>query len=139
MNNRFVEMDDFLSGRTRKSRCRCAKRNGHDQSYGTGLASMQSTWARPFSATDRALLILIENGGVDLGLPTLVDKLFAALPVGDVIPDSYRSELVTLLREKITSFTDNLLETAELSLNRYAAAKPEFYCDVAVELRFCFR
>ena len=125
-------MDDFLSGRTRKSRCRCAKRNGHDQSYGTGLASMQSTWARPFSATDRALLILIENGGVDLGLPTLVDKLFAALPVGDVIPDSYRQQLVTLLREKITSFTDNLLETAELSLNRYAAAKPEFYSDVAV-------
>ena len=132
MNNRFFEMDDFLSGRARKSRCRCGKRNGHGHRHGSGVASMQSLWAGSFSATDRALLILIENGGVDLGLPAIVDKLFSALPGADIVPDSYRRQLVTFLREKITSFTDNLLETAELSLNRYSAAQPEFYGNVVV-------
>lgn len=130
MNNRFVEMDDLLSGRKRQRHCRCAKANGNG--HGSHLASMQSSWSTPFSATDRALVILIENGGVDLGLPTVVDRLWSLIPGADVIPDSYKTKLITFLREKITEFTDNLLETAELSLNRYAAAKPEFYGDVSV-------
>jgi GH24 family phage-related lysozyme (muramidase) len=129
MENRFFEMNDYLSGYSGKSGGRRAKHNGN----GNGYPSMvQSLWAMPFAATDRALVILIENGGVDLGLPTLVDNLLSAIPGADVIPDSYRKKLVTLLREKITNFTDNLLETAELSINRYAAAKPGSYGEVAV-------
>ena len=89
-------------------------------------------WAMPFSASDRALVILIENGGVDLGLPALVDKLLSAIPGSDIIPSSQRQKLVTYLREKIKGFTDNLLETLELSINRYQGAKPQFYGDVAV-------
>ncbi len=96
-----------------------------------GLAASQ-TWAQPFAATDRALVILIDNGGVDLGIPELVDKLLAAIPGGDLIPDRYRQELVTYLRDKIKEFTDDLLETLELTLNRYTAASPDLFGSVVV-------
>jgi GH24 family phage-related lysozyme (muramidase) len=127
MENRFFEMNNYLSGNSGKNRRRCAKRNGNRY-----LSSAQSIWAMPFAAPDRALVVLIENGGVDLGIPTLVDKLLAAIPGSDIIPSSYRQKLVTFLREKLKNFTDNLMETLELSLNRYSAAKPEFYGEVAV-------
>ena len=130
MENRFFEMNDYLSGGTGTSRRGGA--NGNGNGNGSGYGSVQSLWAIPFAATDRALVILIENGGIDLGLPTLVDKLLSSIPGADHIPDSYRQKLVTFLREKLKSLTDNLLETAELSINRYSAAKPEFYSEVAV-------
>ncbi len=71
MENRFFEMNDYLTG-ARKSRRRCAKRNGKGNGY---LSSAQSVWAMPFAAPDRALVVLIENGGVDLGLPGLGEKI----------------------------------------------------------------
>jgi GH24 family phage-related lysozyme (muramidase) len=132
MENRFFEMDDFLSG-SRKSRRRCGKRNGNGKGNGNSyLSSAQSFFATPFAAPDRALVVLIENGGVDLGLPELVDKVLSAIPGSGAIPDSARQKLVTHLREKIKGFTDNLLETLELSVNRYQGAKPEFYGEVSV-------
>ena len=45
-------------------------------------ASPPRRWAAPFAAADRALVILIENGGVDLGIPELVDKILAVIPGG---------------------------------------------------------
>ena len=128
MENRFFEMNDYLncSGKGKRRR---GKRNGNGHKY---LPSAQSIWAMPFSASERALVILIENGGVDLGLPALVDKVLSAIPGSDIIPSSQRQKLVTFLREKIKGFTDNLLETLELSINRYQKAKPEFYGEVAV-------
>ena len=99
----------------------------------SGVRSYQSSsWAQPFSASNRTLVILIENGGVDLGIPALVDRLLAQIPGADAVPDGLRRKLVDYLRQKIIGFTDNLLETAELSLNRYAASKPEFFGDVVV-------
>lgn len=86
----------------------------------------------PFSASNRALVILIENGGIDLGIPDLVDKLLDALPGSSLIPDSWRPKLVTHLRDKLRSVTDDFLETVELSVNRYSAAKPDFYGSVTV-------
>lgn len=129
MDNRFFEMNDHLCGRSGKPKRIGAKRNGNGNGH-TSIA--QSAWSKSLAAPDRALVILIENGGVDLGLPALVQKLLAAVPRGDMIPDSARKRLVDFLREKIKSLTDNLLETAELSINRYAAAKPDLYGDVVV-------
>jgi GH24 family phage-related lysozyme (muramidase) len=119
MENRFLEHSRRLGQTARPRAPHAAGGNGRP-------------WAAPFSAADRTLLVLIENGGVDLGIPTLVDKLLASIPGADVIPESYRQSLVAYLRGKITELTDNLLETAELTLNRYAAAKPDLFGEVAV-------
>jgi GH24 family phage-related lysozyme (muramidase) len=137
MENRFLEMNTYLR--------QCSGKNGHNKSAyaskayagidggGPAMASSQfSVWAQPFSAQDRVLVILIENGGVDLGIPTLVDKLLSSVPAASLIPDTYRQKLVNLIREKITDFTDNLLETVELSANRYSAAKPDLFGDVVI-------
>ena len=91
-----------------------------------------SAWSQPMSASNRTLVILIENGGVDLGIPALVDKFFSAVPGGDNIPEGYKKKLVDYLHEKIVGFTDNLIESAELTLNRYTAAKPDFFGSVVV-------
>lgn len=92
----------------------------------------QLPFARPFAAKQRALVILIENGGIDLDLGGLVDKLADLLPGGSLITPEMRRSLATALREKIKSVTDTLLESAELALNRYASAAPEHYDSVAV-------
>ena len=128
----------FLSGGTSFARSRPGLRPPGSERPGLfevegGRTSLQSSlWAQPFSASNRALVILIENGGVDLGIPALVGKLLTQIPGADAVPDSLRRKLVDYLHQKIVGFTDNLLETAELSLNRYAASKPEFFGDVVV-------
>jgi hypothetical protein len=85
-----------------------------------------------FSVPDRALVILIENGGVDLGIPMLVDKALALVPGSELIPDAVKQQLVEYVRQKIKTYTDNLIETAELLLNRYSAAKPDLYGDIVI-------
>lgn len=131
MENRFLEMDDQLKSTSGK--------NGNGSACpvcGTKrIASAQSLWAGTFSVTDRVLVILIENGGVDLGIPTLVEKVWSSIPTSlmpDEFGDAARKSLVALLRKKIKDVTDNLLETAELSINRYSASKPDPYGDVVV-------
>jgi hypothetical protein len=78
------------------------------------------------------LVVLIENGGIDLDLAGLVDKLVSVLPGGELISADMRRSLANWLREKIKSVTDTLLESAELALNRYASAAPQYYDSVAV-------
>jgi GH24 family phage-related lysozyme (muramidase) len=135
MENRFLEVDDYLkrvSGQ-KHSGCGTKPRNGSSAYAGqrNPAASYQSSvWARPFSATDRTLVILIENGGVDLGIPELVNKLLEAIPQSDLIPDEYKQKLGEYIHQKLTKLTDNLIETLELSINRYDAAKPKFFGDV---------
>ena len=73
----------------------------------------------------------MENGGVDLGLPQLVDKLLAALHV-NFVPDAIKQKIAGYLNDKFKSLTDNLLETAELTINRYSSARPSLYGDVIV-------
>src|SRR5215471_5324983 len=118
MENRFLEMDDYLKGLSREN----GNGSGRYPSAAKRMAtSLSSVWAQPFSAQDRVLVILIENGGVDLGIPTLVDTLLSSIPGASLIPAAYRQQLVNYIREKIKGFTDNLLESLELSVNRYAA------------------
>ncbi len=91
-----------------------------------------SAWVRPFSAAERALVILIENGGVDLGIPELVDAILASMPGASLLPGSLRDRLKDFLRDKIRTWTDNLVESFELTVNRYSAAKPDFYSEVDI-------
>ncbi|RYE58523.1 MAG: hypothetical protein EOP18_01035, partial [Rhizobiaceae bacterium] len=88
--------------------------------------------AHAFAATDRALVVLIENGGIDLDLAGLVDVLVKALPMGDLITDGMRRDLANFLQEKIRSLTDTLLESADLALNQFEKARPGHYDSVAV-------
>jgi GH24 family phage-related lysozyme (muramidase) len=128
VENRFVEMDREFRG--------ILTRNGRGKgtpALAAGYAAGQSfDWARPQSAAQRVLVILIENGGIDLGIPDLVDKILSLLPGSGVLPDDLKQKLVTFLRQQIKSVTDNLLEQAELAANRYTAAKPDPYSDVVV-------
>jgi GH24 family phage-related lysozyme (muramidase) len=117
MENRFLDAEESFGKPARRSQRRQARSGG---------------WARPFSAVDRRLVILIENGGVDLGIPRLVDEVLSRLPGASVIPASYRERLVEHIRQSLRRWTDQLLETAELTLNRYTGARPEFFGDVIV-------
>jgi hypothetical protein len=98
-----------------------------------GARSGRHAFAMPASATDRVLVVLIHNGGVDLGLPALVDKLISEIPgASALIGDSLKAQIVTGLQDWLKKTTDQLIETAELTLNRYTGAKPETYGDVVV-------
>lgn len=99
----------------------------------TGYSRQQTTgFARTFAMQDRVLVVLIENGGVDLGIPEVADRLLALAPGSSLLPNSVRESFVSFLRDKVKSLTDSLLEGAELSLNRYSAAKGSFFGDVVV-------
>jgi len=96
------------------------------------LSRAKSTYSRAQSAEQRALVILIENGGIDLEIPEFVDKILAVLPGTSMLPQSVRQQLITFVKDTIKSLTDTLLESADLALNRYSAAKPEFFKDVTI-------
>ncbi len=135
MENRFLEMNDYLGqvARTRgPALLRPRRRAATPAPIPAALALHQSLFATSFAAADRVLVILIHNGGIDLGIPELVDKLLASVPGSSVLPDSTRQQLVDFIRNKIKSLTDSLIETVELSVNRYAGSKPEFFGDVVV-------
>lgn len=138
MENRFLEMDDYLKqcegkgGRGTATRTYNNNGNGYAPDGTDTTGHQASVWSRPQSASQRVLVVLIENGGVDLGIPVLVDKVLDLVPGSSMLPDSVRGDLIDFLRKKIQGFTDNLIETAELSLNRYTAAKPDFFSDVVV-------
>src|SRR5881628_1583064 len=89
-------------------------------------------FVRTFSVQDRVLLVLIENGGVDLGIPELADKIIDLVPGSSVLPSGVRDRFVSFLRDKIKSLTDSLIESAELSLNRYSVEKGSTFGDVVV-------
>ena len=123
--NRFLEVDRELHS------LRTHHRRHHRNGTAPGLAGAAS-FAYPFSATDRALVVLIANGGIDLGLPDLVDRVLSVVPEASLLPARIKSGLVTALRDRLRAITGNLLETAELTLNRFTAAKPDTYADVIV-------
>ncbi|MBI2188677.1 MAG: hypothetical protein HYU37_16380 [Acidobacteria bacterium] len=130
--NRFARMSEYLKYAAAPgalhARSRGMARTGPAATV-PGYASAQSRgWVRPMAAQDRLLVVLIENGGIDLG----VQKLVKHIPGIDVLSDAQRRELETFIEDKIRSVTDKLLEDAELSINRYSAAKPDLFGDVIV-------
>jgi GH24 family phage-related lysozyme (muramidase) len=98
-----------------------------------GYSRQQSAGlVRTFSVQDRVLVILIENGGIDLEIPDTARKIVAAMPGSSLIPDSVVNTIASKLRDWIKTQTDKLLEDAELSLGRYRSAKGSSYGDVVV-------
>jgi GH24 family phage-related lysozyme (muramidase) len=127
VENRFLDMEQELRGISARS-----GRSSATRTFSWGATSRSFDWARAQSAAQRVLVILIENGGIDLGIPDLVDKILAAVPGTSLLPDDLKQKLIAFLRQQIKSFTDDLLETAELAANRYTAARPDLYADVVV-------
>jgi GH24 family phage-related lysozyme (muramidase)/flagellum-specific peptidoglycan hydrolase FlgJ len=105
-------------------------RGSHSDNQFSGTAS--APWSGSFSVSDRALLVLMENGGIDLGIPDLVDKLIDALPGSSIIPGSVKGQIVDFIRTKLRSISGDIIENAELFLNRYNSAKPGIYSEVTV-------
>jgi hypothetical protein len=99
---------------------------------GQATGSLPRSYARSFTANQRALIVLIENGGIDLGIPELVEKLLLALPGSSLIGADTRRALVDAIRAKLKSVTDTLIESADLALNRFGAAAPGYYDSVTV-------
>lgn len=130
MDNRFLLMDQVIRGASAQPDGRGAI--GVADRPAETARSFSGDFAHMLSAQNRALVILIENGGVDLGIPALVDKLLDGLPGSSLIPGRVRQQLVERLHDTIKGLTDNLLETAELSINRYTAAQPELFGQVTV-------
>jgi len=132
--NRFAEMDRLLKQKQGEY-CRGGKKShqGRAAAITTPASQSMSIMSRAFAADDRALVILIENGGVDLGIPVLVDKLLSAIPGSSkLLPSSARQQLVNEIQDLIKNKTDKLLETAELTINRYSSAAPELFKEVAI-------
>jgi hypothetical protein len=130
MENRFLEMEAHLRYRPGAREAPTALKTGPQPARAQSLGILPGAYARALTADQRALVILIENGGVDLGIPELVDKLITALPTAIPVPASLRQQLITFLHDKIKEFTDTLLESAELALNRYSSAAPEHFGSV---------
>lgn len=129
--NRFSDMDQYLKRKAGKP-CPPAKKGHRGQPTGQTSAPM-SVYAQPFAASDRALVVLIENGGVDLRLPDLVDRILSGIPgASTLFSDATRAKLVEKLRDLIKTTTDRWIETAELSVNRYSAAVPSQFSEVAI-------
>jgi GH24 family phage-related lysozyme (muramidase) len=142
MHNRFLAMNQHLANLQRD------RRRGGDGGAGvrgsaTAVASSRhgaplargrdvNRFARPFSAAQRALVILIENGGIDLGLGTIVDRLLDAIPLSSLIPDEVRQTMVREIDRKVREITDDALESLELGVNRYASSRPEHFGDVVI-------
>lgn len=136
MSNRFLEKKAYLEGlsttaaRARSSTLTRAASRGRQV---TSIASRNRFgFSGPMSTDERVLVVLMENGGIDLGVGTLIDHLLGQVPGSSVIPQSARDALVRYVDERIKSATDNLLENAELVLNRYSAAAPQYYGSVLV-------
>jgi hypothetical protein len=118
MDNRFLAYSASLTAQPRA------------RSRTTG--SRPRRFAHSFTSSQRALIVLIENGGIDLGIPELVDKLLSALPGSSLIGADTRRALVDAIRAKLRSVTDTLIESADLALNRFGAAAPGHYDSVTV-------
>lgn len=90
-------------------------------------------WSLPQSAADRQLVVLIENGGIDLGIPNFVDRVIRSIPhAGKFVSDDFRARLVKAIEDGIKSATDTLLESADLALNEFGAARPTYYGEVTI-------
>jgi hypothetical protein len=127
--NRFLEVSDYLAHVP--ARAAPGSRRVPGAGARPGWSGRQRL-TRSMSAADRALVVLLDNGGLDLGLPGLIDSILRELPGSGAIPESVRRDIVTWLQRKLKEVTDNLLESAELALARYEKAKPGQYADVMV-------
>jgi hypothetical protein len=101
MENRFLEADSTLKVRpaSRRNEFR-SPRAAVSRAKSNFAGGSTSRYARSFTADQRALVILIENGGIDLGIPELVDTLLEGLPA-NLLAESTRQQLIVFIRDTI--------------------------------------
>ncbi len=86
-----------------------------------------------FSANDRVLVVLLENGGIDLQVQSVVEKIIDLVPGSSyIVSNSQKKQIANFVNQKIIDATDSLLESAELLLNRFGSAKPKYYSEVVI-------
>ncbi|UJR82738.1 glycoside hydrolase family protein [Sandaracinus amylolyticus] len=128
MENRYLLLNRQLSEldrlRTKSSRDGISAPFGESPFAPGGWGS----YTRAQSVGDRALVVLIENGGIDLDVGAWIDLL----PGSSLIPSSTKSALASAIRQGIKRLSDDILESAELLINGYARTKGELYGDVTV-------
>jgi GH24 family phage-related lysozyme (muramidase) len=137
MENRFREMNAYLG--------RLETRSGNGKGNGAAKASWTSqsvvgerapAWAKSLSVSQRVLVVLIDNGGIDLRIPEVVDAIIDIIPGSSLLPDSVRQTIREAVKSEIGAVlkrkTRELLEGVELLANRYSEAKGELYGDVVI-------
>lgn len=86
------------------------------------------SWSVPQGATDRELVVLIENGGVDLGIPALIDTVLGSVPgAGSLVSEANRRAITEWVGQELRRVTDAALESAELALQQFHQASPDPY------------
>jgi hypothetical protein len=129
MENRFLAYERLMQQRVAACQGTLAPRRPATVSRSYSRA--HSALARSMAADQRALVILIENGGIDLGIPELVDQILSVIPSG-MLPENIRQQLITYVRDTVKKLTDTLLESADLALNHYGKASPSLFDSVVV-------
>lgn len=91
------------------------------------------SFASETPAVDKpALVVFLENGGLDVDIGAIAERALALLPLGDIAQRIVGKALRESINEAFRKATDGLLESAELLLNDYAGAAPEHYREVVV-------
>ncbi|MBS0124994.1 glycoside hydrolase family protein [Thetidibacter halocola] len=134
MQNRFLDRKAYLSGLSPTTARSRASSLAKTASRGGSLPAITQRnrfgFAVPMAATDRALVVLMENGGIDLQIGSFVDGLLRGIPGGNLLPNAAIDPLVSYVEQRVRQATDALLESAEMVLNRYSAAAPDPYGQV---------
>ncbi|NJN46404.1 MAG: hypothetical protein HC808_07925 [Candidatus Competibacteraceae bacterium] len=88
----------------------------------------------PPGPKDRVLVVLLENGGIQVDVAAILLKLKKLLPdaVESLIPDSALKQAGDYIKEQIRKKTDSILESADLLLNRFDSAVPAQYSKVII-------
>jgi hypothetical protein len=89
---------------------------------------------QPFGPKDRTLVVLLENGGIEIDVPAILLKLKKLIPASaaSLIPDTVIQQAGDYIKEQIKKKTDFLLESADLLLNRFTSAIPIHYGKVII-------
>lgn len=88
----------------------------------------------PFGPKDRTLVVLLENGGIEIDVAAILLKLKKLIPMGagSLIPDTVIKQAGDYIKEQIKKKTDYILESADLLLNRFNSAVPMHYSKVII-------
>ncbi|MBX7225027.1 MAG: glycoside hydrolase family protein [Chitinophagales bacterium] len=133
MENRFLTMDNYLKNlraiptdnniRAKGSKSGRSRFRAFQPEVG---AMSYNGFSKPFTASQRVLIVLIENGGIEIDTRKILEPLL------QVIPETFRETAFSYLNRKIKEYTDTILESAELYLNNYAGSSPDFYGNVVI-------
>jgi hypothetical protein len=88
----------------------------------------------PLGPKDRVLVVLLENGGIEIDITAILMELKKLIPASaaSLIPDAIIKQAGDYIKEQIKKKTDYILESADLLLNRFNSAVPIHYGKVII-------